>query len=63
MAKVPDSLFDACYPLPSLLANNYGQLLSLPIYESALMFAALILFVVVIVFNLVSRLILRKIRE
>jgi phosphate transport system permease protein len=63
MAKVPESLFDACYPLPSLLANNYGEMLSLPIYESALMFAALILFVVVIVFNLVSRLILRKIRE
>lgn len=61
IVQLPWSLFDGCYPLPALIANNYGEMLSLPLYESALMFAALILFVVVFVFNIVSRLILRKI--
>lgn len=63
IVQLPTSLFDGCYPLPALIANNYGEMLSLPLYESALMFAALILFVVVFVFNLGSRLILRKIED
>ena len=60
LAIVPGSLLDACYPIPALIANNYGEMLSLPLYESALMFAAFILFFVVLVFNLFSRLILLK---
>ena len=63
LPQVPQSVFDACYSLPALIANNYGEMLSLPMYESALMFAALLLFVVVLLFNLVSRIILRKIEE
>jgi phosphate transport system permease protein len=58
---VPKSIFDACYPLPALIANNYGEMMSLPIYESALMFAALLLFVIIIIFNAGSRLILNHI--
>lgn len=63
IVQLPDSLFDGCYPLPALIANNYGEMLSLPLYESALMLAALILFVVVFVFNITSRLILRRIEK
>lgn len=63
IVQLPESLFDGCYPLPALIANNYGEMLSLPLYESALMLAALILFVVVFVFNIVSRLILRKLEQ
>lgn len=63
IVQLPTSLFDGCYPLPALIANNYGEMLSLPLYESALMLAALILFVVVLIFNLASRLILRKIEQ
>lgn len=63
LAEVPHSLFDACYPIPALIANNYGEMLSLPLYEAALMFAALILFVVVLVFNLVSRIILYRMKK
>lgn len=55
VAIVPDGLFQPGYPLPALIANNYGEMLSIPSYDSALMFAALILFVVVIVFNLFAR--------
>lgn len=60
---VPHSLLDACYPLPALICNNYGEMLSMPNYEAALMFAALLLFLVVIAFNLVSRIILRKFKD
>lgn len=57
---VPKELLDACYPIPALIANNYGEMLSMPLYESALMFAALILFVLVVIFNLFARVTLRK---
>ena len=59
---IPDSLLDACYPIPALIANNYGVMLSLPLYESALMFAAFILFFIVLVFNLGARLYLKTIK-
>ncbi len=47
--------FDAGYPLPALIANNYGEMLSIPMYDSALMFAALLLFVIILLINLVFR--------
>jgi phosphate transport system permease protein len=61
VAKVPGSLFDPAYPLPALIANNYGEMMSIPLYDSALMGAALILLVIVLAFNIVSTLILRRI--
>ncbi|MDR1156589.1 MAG: phosphate ABC transporter permease subunit PstC [Bacteroidales bacterium] len=63
MPHIPRSLFDAAYPLPALIANNYGEMLSLPDYEAALMFAALVLFVVILLFNLVSRSVLYRIEK
>ena len=63
VAQIPRSLFDACYPLPALIANNYGEMLSLPSYESALMLAAFLLFVIVVFFNGISRLILNQIEK
>lgn len=61
--QIPRSLLDGCYPIPALIANNYGEMLSLPLYEAALMFAALILFVVVLLFNVISRIILYRIEK
>ncbi len=55
VAHIPKGVFQAGYPLPALIANNYGEMMSIPMYDSALMFAALILFVVVTIFNLGSR--------
>lgn len=63
LSQVPLSVFDACYPIPALIANNYGEMLSLPLYEAALMFAAMILFVVVLLFNLLSRIILYRLKK
>ncbi|MCX6257033.1 MAG: phosphate ABC transporter permease subunit PstC [Bacteroidia bacterium] len=52
---IPHGIFDPGYPLPALIANNYGEMLSIPMYDSALMLSAFILFIVVLVFNLFSR--------
>lgn len=54
--KVPHSIFDAAYPLPALIANNYGEMMSIPLYDAALLGAALILLLVVLGFNLTARL-------
>lgn len=56
--KVPSSLLDPAYPLPALIANNYGEMLSIPLYDSALMSAALVLLTVVLLLNLGARLVL-----
>ncbi|MBN1538269.1 MAG: phosphate ABC transporter permease subunit PstC [Anaerolineales bacterium] len=61
VAHMPTSIFDAAYPLPALIANNYGEMLTIPLYDAALMGAALILLLVVLVFNILSTLILRRI--
>jgi phosphate transport system permease protein len=63
IAQIPHSFFDACYPLPALIANNYGEMLSMPNYESALMLAALILFIIVVIFNGLSRFTLNQIEK
>lgn len=60
---LPHSLFDACYPLPALIANNYGEMLSVPLYESALMLAAFLLFIVVFIFNASSRAVIYRIEK
>ena len=54
--RVPHSIFDAAYPLTALIANNYGEMMSIPSYDAALLGAALILLLVVLAFNIVSRL-------
>jgi phosphate transport system permease protein len=56
--QVPRSLFDPAYPLPALIANNYGEMMSIPLYDSALMAAALILLLIVLAFTIAARVIL-----
>jgi phosphate transport system permease protein len=56
--QVPRSLFDAAYPLPALIANNYGEMMSIPLYDSALLAAALVLLLIVLVFTIAARIIL-----
>lgn len=63
VAKVPSTLFDPAYPLPALIANNYGEMLSIPLYGSALMLAALILLAVVALFSVAARIILTKLES
>lgn len=63
VAQIPSSIFQPGYPLPALIANNYGEMLSIPLYDSALMLAALVLFVVVLLFNFLSRMAIMSIER
>jgi phosphate transport system permease protein len=60
VVKVSGNPFDAAYPLPALIANNYGEMLSIPMYDSALMFAAFLLLVIILGFNLIFRYLIHK---
>lgn len=60
VARVPTSVFDAAYPLPALIANNYGDMMSIPLYDAALLSAALVLLVVILSFNIISTLVLQR---
>lgn len=62
VARVPSSVFDPAYPIPALIANNYGEMMSIPLYDSALMFAALLLLVIVVIFNILAKYTLIKIQ-
>jgi phosphate transport system permease protein len=58
--QIPKSVFDAGYPLAALIANNYGEMMSIPLYDSALMAAAFVLLLVVLIFTLAARLALMR---
>ena len=61
--QIPRSLFDAAYPLPALIANAYSEMMSIPLYQSALMLAALVLMVIVLIFNIAARLIIMRLSD
>jgi len=63
VAKIPTSLFDPAYPLPALIANNYGEMMSIPLYDSALLFASLILLFLVGVFSLGAHMTLSRLMK
>ena len=60
VVQVPTSIFDAAYPLPALIANNYGDMMSIPLYDAALLGGALVLLVVILIFNILSTLVLQR---
>jgi phosphate transport system permease protein len=57
---IPKSLFGPGQTLASLIASNYTEVSSIPILASALIFVAFLLFVVVLIFNLLGFLVLRR---
>ena len=63
VARAPSSVLDPAYPLPALIANNYGEMLSVPLYDSALLLASLVLLLVVLFFNIISRIILIRVER
>ena len=58
--QITGNPFEAGYPLPALIANNYGEMLSIPMYDSALMFAALLLLLIIMIINLFFRYFIHK---
>ncbi|MEM0467303.1 MAG: phosphate ABC transporter permease subunit PstC [Candidatus Thermoplasmatota archaeon] len=61
--RIPNSVFSPGETLASLIASKYGELMSIPIHESALMLVALILFLVVFMFNIFGVIILRRAKK
>ena len=59
--NIPTSVFDSAYPLSALIANNYGEMMSIPLYDAALLGSALVLLIIILIFNLLSTLILQRI--
>jgi phosphate transport system permease protein len=37
VAKVPGSLYHTASPLPALIADNYGEMVPIPLYDAATM--------------------------
>jgi phosphate transport system permease protein len=60
VAQIPTSIFDSAYPLPALIANNYGEMMSIPLYDAALLGAALVLLIVILIFNILSTIVLQR---
>jgi len=60
---MPKSIFDPAYPLPALIANTYGEMMSIPLYDAAVLLAAFILLVVTAVFNIVGWSILLRVER
>jgi phosphate transport system permease protein len=58
--QIPTSIFDSAYPLPALIANNYGEMMSIPLYDAALLSAAFVLLAVILIFNILSMLVIQR---
>lgn len=52
MHVMPKSIFDPAYPLPAFIANTYGEMMSIPLYDSSVLLAAFILLIVTALFNM-----------
>lgn len=63
VVNLPSNVLEPGYPLPALIANNYGEMLSIPMYDSALMLCAFVLFFIVVVFNVIARFVLRRVER
>lgn len=61
--NMPTSIFDSAYPLPALIANNYGEMMSIPLYDAALLGAALVLLVVIVMFNVAATIVLQRMKR
>jgi phosphate transport system permease protein len=58
--RIPATVFDSSATLPSIIASTYGEMMSIPLYDSAMMFLALVLILVVLMFNFFARLVTRR---
>ncbi len=63
VSKPPSSVLDPAYPLPALIANNYGEMMSVPLYDAALLLASLMLLVIILIFNAASRIVLVRVER
>lgn len=60
VAMAPKTVLDPAYPLPALIANNYGEMMSVELYDAVLMASALVLLVLVLFTQILAKLVIRK---
>src|SRR5256714_15356031 len=53
--KLGDQIFSQGYTLSAVIANEFGEAASTPVYRSALFAAGLVLFVLTLLVNIVAR--------
>lgn len=53
--EFPKTPFDPAYPIPALIANNFGEMMSIPNYREAILFSALLLNLIVFIFHFLLR--------
>jgi phosphate transport system permease protein len=63
ITRTPSTVFSPGQTLASLIVSAYSDMMSSPLYESALMMVALILFIVVVIFNIFGIFILRRTKK
>jgi phosphate transport system permease protein len=63
ITRTPTTVFSPGQTLASLIVSAYSDMMSSPLYESALMMVALILFIVVVIFNIFGVFILRRTKK
>ena len=63
IAEPKPALFKPVYTLPALIADKYGEMLSVKMYDTAIMTAALILMIVIALFNFGAHLILIRLKK
>ena len=61
--RIPSSIFSTGQTLPTLIVNDFGELMSLPLTQSALIFVGLMLVVVVWLFNFGAMLVQRRLKR
>lgn len=61
--QMPDSLFSPVYSLSALIANTYGELFSIPLYESAVFLSVFILLLVIVFFNIAANFVLLRLKR
>lgn len=61
--QIPDSIFSTGQTLPSLIVSDFGELMSLPLTQSALILVGLMLVVVVWLFNLGAMVLRRRLQR
>lgn len=54
-ARVPKTPFDPAYPIPALIANEFGEMMSISSYKGALLFSAFLLNFIVLIFHFIFR--------
>ncbi|QZA87758.1 phosphate ABC transporter permease subunit PstC [Salinarchaeum sp. IM2453] len=61
--QIPESPFSTGQTLTSTIVNDFGELMTLPLTQSALIFVGVILLTVVLVFNLIATVIRRRLER